>query len=69
MSTKTIEMYQAVCDGCGKVYDEDIDDIIAWASSEQAETAAIQGEWHRSLKSTDLLCPDCYYKEDDEDES
>lgn len=68
MSTKTIEMYQAVCDGCGKVYEEDLDGIVAWIDSDNAVTAAINGNWRNSYKHADhLLCPDCWIKEDDDE--
>jgi transcription initiation factor TFIIIB Brf1 subunit/transcription initiation factor TFIIB len=67
MSTKTVEMYQAVCDNCGKVYEESIDGAIAWEESAQAITVAVEvGDWHESLLDANkLYCADCH---DDENE-
>lgn len=65
MSTKTVEMYQAVCDDCGRVYEENIDGLVAWVESDQAIAAACQGGWEEE-NDGQLYCPDCWDKESEE---
>jgi hypothetical protein len=68
MSTRTIEMFQACCDKCGKVYEESVDGTVAWIDSEQAVIVATEiGDWHRSLLDANkLFCYDCYSDQNEE---
>lgn len=51
-----VEMYQAVCDGCGRPCAE-ISGIVAWETPESARIAALESGW-MSINHV-LYCPDC----------
>ena len=51
-----VEMYQAVCDRCGRPCSE-ISGIVAWENPESARIAAWESGW-MSINH-DLYCPDC----------
>lgn len=54
-----VEMYQAVCDGCGKAFrynDEDIYPAI-FDSHKQVQLALSSTDW--LIENHELYCPDC----------
>lgn len=53
-----VEMYQAVCDGCGKYYYDDFNGFVAWSDEVAAQNAATENEWMEI--NGKLYCPDCY---------
>ena len=56
---REVEMYQAVCDGCGGVHISGIDGESKFLSKESAYVSAtVIGNW----KGIDgkIYCPDCY---------
>ncbi|NLZ31337.1 MAG: hypothetical protein GX885_11475 [Methanomicrobiales archaeon] len=58
---KEVTMYQAVCDRCGAIVDEE---YMAWSEEWMAIEEAIENDWKEI--SGKLYCPDCYEIEDDE---
>jgi hypothetical protein len=64
---RSVTCYQAMCDRCGKAAVRG--DYTAWVSAEQAEDAAVAGEWVKLDDGPDagkLLCDDCWTWSDDE---
>lgn len=53
-----VEMYQAVCDGCGESYYDDFNGFVAWSDEAAAQNAATENEWMEI--NGKLYCPDCY---------
>lgn len=53
-----VEMYQAVCDGCGESYYDDFNGFVAWSDEVAAQNAATENEWMEI--NGKLYCPDCY---------
>ena len=51
-----VEMYQAVCDGCGRPCAE-ISGIVGWATPKSARIAAWESGWLAINHC--LYCPDC----------
>ena len=39
-----VEMYQAVCDRCGKSYYDDFNGFVAWSDESTAKNAATENE-------------------------
>lgn len=52
-----VEMYQAVCDGCGKSYYDDFNGFVAWSDEVTAQDAATEDGWQEI--DGKLYCPDC----------
>lgn len=52
-----VEMYQAVCDGCGKSYYDDFNGFVAWSDESTAKNAATEDGWQEI--DGKLYCPDC----------
>lgn len=59
-----VEMYQAVCDGCGRIC-ASTGGIIAWTDTESAKYVALESGW----KEIDgcLYCPDCVVYDEETD--
>lgn len=71
MSVKTVPMYVAVCDDCGKQHDGV--EYVAWTDSESAVEVALASDWTQIINddgTETLLCENCYgkvlAKEDDD---
>lgn len=60
-----VEMYQAVCDRCGRPCFE-TSGIVAWESTESARIAAWESGW-MSINHG-LYCPYCYEYDEETDE-
>ncbi len=61
-----VEMYQAVCDRCGKSYYDEFNGFVAWSDESTARNAATENGW--SEMNGKLYCPDCMeYDEELED--
>lgn len=52
-----VEMYQAVCDGCGKPCVDSRRGFKEWANRESAMLNALISGWHKI--DGKLYCPDC----------
>ena len=53
-----VEMYQAVCDGCGESYVDELNGFVAWSDKSMAKNAAVNdGEWQEI--NNNLYCPNC----------
>lgn len=52
-----VEMYQCVCDGCGKSYYDDFNGFVAWSDEITAQNAATENGWHEI--DGRHYCPDC----------
>lgn len=52
-----VEMYQCVCDGCGKAYVDDFNGFVAWSDKITAQAAATENDWHEI--DGRHYCPDC----------
>lgn len=61
-----VEMYQAVCDGCGKSYYDDFNGFVAWSDEVAAQNAATENEWMEI--NGKLYCPDCYEYDEELDD-
>lgn len=61
---RKIEMYQAVCDNCGKACINE--DICAWSEESDAIEDALYMDWQ--IISDRLYCPDCFEYDDETDE-
>ena len=59
-----VEMYQAVCDRCGRPCAE-ISGIVAWATPESARIAAWESGWLAINHC--LYCPDCVEYDEETD--
>ena len=59
-----IEMYQAVCDGCGRPC-VSTGGIIAWADAESAKYVALESDW-KELDGK-LYCPGCVEYDEETD--
>lgn len=67
MSVRRIDMYQAVCDGCGKVSQEDMfSEHLAWADPEYALWEADCGGW--LINGQTAHCVDCLEYDEETDE-
>lgn len=61
---RKVEMYQAVCDNCGK--DCSDEDYYAWPAESLAIEDALYIEW--KIIDDKLYCPDCYEYDEETDE-
>jgi hypothetical protein len=61
---RKVEMYQAVCDNCGKACINE--DICAWSEESQAIEDALYMDWQ--IIGDRLYCPDCFEYDDETDE-
>ncbi len=61
---RKVEMYQAVCDNCGKACINE--DICAWSEDSQAIEDALYMYW--KIIDDKLYCPDCYEYDEETDE-
>ena len=61
---RKIEMYQAVCDNCGKACINE--DICAWSEESDAIEDALYMDWQ--IIGDGLYCPDCFEYDDETDE-
>ena len=59
-----VEMYQAVCDGCGAIFDEF--DSYAYESPESALYVALESDWREF--DGKLYCPACVDYDEELDE-
>ena len=67
MSVRQIVMYQAVCDGCGKVCQEsETSEHLAWADPESALWDAACGWW--LINGLLAYCVDCLEYDEESDE-
>lgn len=56
---RKVEMYQCVCDRCGKVNSEDGGDIDSYIDENTAREASETNEWLETLDGKHY-CPDCF---------
>lgn len=61
-----VEMYQCVCDGCGKAYVDDFNGFVAWSDKITAREAAIEDGWQEI--DGKHYCPDCYEYDEELDD-
>lgn len=61
---RKVEMYQAVCDNCGKACINE--DICAWSEESQAIEDALYMDWQ--IIGDRLYFPDCFEYDDETDE-
>lgn len=61
-----ITMYQAVCDSCGKTFQDHSSGIIAWDDRDGAMQMALDSEWKQF--DDRLYCPDCMQYDEELDE-
>lgn len=61
---RKVEMYQALCDNCGKACINE--DICAWSEESQAIEDALYMDWQ--IIGDRLYCPDCFEYDDETDE-
>lgn len=63
---RKVDMYQCVCDGCGKAYEDEDRGFCAWVDESYATDAAYEDDW------TEIdgkhYCPDCYEYDEETDE-
>ena len=52
-----VEMYQCVCDGCGKGYVDEFNGYGAWGDESTAREEALEGGWHEI--DGKFYCPGC----------
>ena len=55
MAINKLEMFQVICDKCGKPGGDD--ETIAWTDAESARTMALASDWKEVGGSH--ICPDC----------
>lgn len=60
-----VEMYQAVCDGCGKSHVNEYLGYVAWADEWSAKNDAKESGWQEIEGK--LYCPDCVEYEEETD--
>lgn len=63
---RKVEMYQCVCDGCGKEFVDDYNNYCAWVDETYAAEAAYENDW-TNIEGKDY-CPDCYEYDEETDE-
>lgn len=61
-----VEMYQCVCDGCGKSYIDEFNGFVAWSDKSYAADAACENDWANI--DGKHYCPDCYEIDEETDE-
>ena len=54
---RKVEMYQAVCDGCGSIFEHPITGVCLWRSQNDALKSATS--WGMEEIDGKLYCPDC----------
>ena len=60
-----VEMYQAVCDRCGKPHIDELNGYVAWADEWSARNAAIDSGW--LAINHELYCPYCVEYDEETD--
>lgn len=63
---REVDMYQCVCDGCGKSHVDDFNGYVAWSDETMAAEAAYESGW-TNIEGKDY-CPDCYVYDEELDE-
>lgn len=63
---RKVDMYQCVCDRCGKTYIDECEGIVAWADGNYASNAAYEDGW-ADIDGKDY-CPDCYEYDEETDD-
>ena len=63
---RKVDMYQCVCDGCGKAHVDEFNGYVAWTDETGARTSASEDEWTQ-IDGKDY-CPDCYEFDEKKDE-
>ena len=63
---RKVEMYQCVCDRCGKAFVDDNYNYCAWVDENYASEAANENGW-TNIDGKDY-CPDCYEYDEETDE-
>lgn len=56
---RKVEMYQAVCDGCGKSYVNEDLGYCAWVDAESARENALESDTGWQEIDGKIYCPDC----------
>lgn len=54
---RIVEMYQAVCDRCGKPHIDELNGYVAWTDERSARDVAVDSGW--LAVNHCLYCPDC----------
>lgn len=62
---RKVEMYQAVCDGCGKNHVNEALGYVAWTDEWSAINDAVEDEWQEI--DGKLYCPDCVLYDEESD--
>ncbi len=60
---RRVDMYQCVCDRCGKACINEDEGFVAWADGTQAREQAYDMDWQR-IDGKDY-CPDCVEYEEE----
>lgn len=56
---RKVEMYQTVCDGCGKSYVNEDLGYCAWVDAESARENALESDTGWQEIDGKIYCPDC----------
>lgn len=54
---RKVDMYQCVCDRCGKPFEDGFHGFAAWTDEESAECVAMENGWETI--GGKHYCPDC----------
>ena len=60
-----VEMYQAVCDRCGKSHVDEFNGYVAWSDMWSAKNVAMDAGWQEIDEH--LYCPDCVEYDEETD--
>jgi hypothetical protein len=63
---REVNMYQCVCDGCGKSHVDEFNGYVAWTDGSYARESANDDSWI-NIDGKDY-CPDCYEFDEEKDE-